>query len=148
MTPPKKIQPFPKPHQVMNDMAVRTNVKPNSSRSGFRLAGSNNEYQAAINETEAAQAANKLANMKVDFVDKRTGEKLKKAAISADVFNKYVEENFPNVDFNRVKNYILVEDATGSFNDYFIQQKAYDAAQRKAKLQEQSGQDQAPGMGV
>lgn len=146
MTPPKNV--FPKPPQIANDMAIRTNVKPASSRSGFRLAENNNEYQAAINETEAAQTANKLANMKVDVVNKRTGEKLKKDAISADVFNKYVEENFPNVDFKRVNNYILVEDATGSFNDYFIKQKAYDAAQKTEKLKEQSGQDSAPEMGV
>ena len=100
--------------------------------------GLGNHVHAALNDTDAAQIANKLADMEVK------GKKV----ISADAFNNYVKENYPNVEFNPVNNYISIANATGSLTTYSVQQQAYEQAQKAAELQEKSGQDSAPDMGV
>ena len=111
----------------------------------------NNISHAALNDTEAAQAANSLADMEID-VKGKDGKTTKEKVISANAFNQYVEQHFPNVDFNHVNNYISIADATGSLTTYSVQQQAFDAAQQKADLEAKSraegGDGKAPDMGV
>ena len=147
MTPPKNVQPFPKQPQIMGEYAYRQPrledlVKPLFSKKDF-----NNRVHAAFNDTEAAKIANSLADMEID-VAKKDGTSEKQKVISGTAFNSYVSEHFPNVEFNHVSNYISIADATGSLTTYYVQQQAYEKANQVAELKEQSGQDQAPDMGV
>ena len=111
----------------------------------------NNVAHATFNDTEAAQAANSLADMEID-VKGKDGKTTKEKVISANAFNQYVEQHFPNVDFNHVNNYISIVDATGSLTTYSVKQQAFDAAQQKAELEAKSqaegGNGIAPEMGV
>ena len=144
MTPPRNIQPFPKQPQIMGEYLRR---EPSLKELVPFMKGLNNAVHAAFNDTEAAQAANGLADMEID-VQGKDGKTEKRKVISAAAFNSYVAEHFPNVEFNHVNNYISVSDATGSLTTYSVQQQAYDAAQQKAELQEKSARDSAPDMGV
>ena len=102
------------------------------------------------NSTKAAKIAKDLAeksNMVVT-VKNPDGITSKESVISGEVFNNYVKENFPNIEFKPVQNYITIQDARDSITTYYVKQQAYEMSQKKAELQEQSGQDSAPDMGV
>ena len=135
---------------IKREPSVRDYVKPFKVDDKFKKQLGNIAH-AAFNDTEAAQAANNLADMEID-VKCKDGKTTKEKVISAAAFNQYVEQHFPNVDFNHINNYISIADATGSLTTYSVQQQAYDAAQQKAALEAKSqadgGDGKAPEMGV
>ena len=95
MTPPRNIQPFPKQPQIMGEYLRR---EPSLKELVPFMKGLNNAVHAAFNDTEAAQAANGLADMEID-VQGKDGKTEKRKVISAAAFNSYVAEHFPNVEF-------------------------------------------------
>lgn len=115
----QQLEPSPSGKLVLGDYIIKRNNK-------------------LLNYTDAGKWAKDLADMEVD------GEQV----ISGEAFNRFVGENFPDVEFESVTNYISIGRAMDCFTTYFIKQQTIDKANQNAEKQEQSGQDSAPDMGV
>ena len=88
------------------------------------------------------KAAESLLNGFPTFL-KKDGEYIK-----TESFNSFITKNFPNVKAVEVSKYIKKEDAVKLLSGYIVEQQTYNASQKKAGLQEASGQDKAPDMGI
>ena len=129
-----------------NDPNYMNDIKKLSSTFKDVFKDFNNAIRAAKNDTLAANFANALALDEDIEIDGKLFPK--GSIILADVFNDFVKETFPNVEFNPVQKYISVADATGSFTDYWVKQQHYENQQQLAELQAQSGSETAPPMGL
>ena len=140
----------PKINPNRNGMESIRYVKqePSSAKRFLEGLGSNvnNWFRTQENDTEASNIAHNLADMEVDF--KGHDGMVKRKAISADVFNNYVREHYPDIEFNPVSNYIFLEDAVGSLTEYHVKQQAAEQSKQLATMQEQSGQDSPPEFGI